>query len=75
MSERQATPQASLADRMDALAASHPRGDELRLKAADLREGANGFCAVPQTVSAQSFMGRWARARRLWCEVTGEPLI
>lgn len=26
-------------------------------------------------VSPQSFMGAWARARRLYCELTGEALI
>ena len=64
-----------LAARMDELAKTHPRGPELREKAAALREGATGFFGTPQTVDVRSFLGRWARARRLWCEVTGEPLV
>jgi hypothetical protein len=64
-----------LADRMDALAVNHLRADELRDKAKALREGTAGFYAEPQTITVQSFVGRWARARRLWCDITGESLI
>lgn len=28
----------------------------------------------PQT-TPKALLGRWARARRCWCEITGEPLI
>lgn len=28
----------------------------------------------PET-SPKALLGRWARARRCWCEITGEPLI
>ena len=65
----------SLADRMDELAKTHPRAVELREKAAAFREGAEGFYGEPQTVTAKSFLGRWARARRLWCDCTGESLV
>lgn len=75
MSQDQTTEQPSLADKMDALAATHPRGVELREKADALRVGIAGFYGEPQTVTVQSFMGRWARARKLWCEITGEALI
>ena len=65
----------SLADRMDALADHHPRGEDLREKAKALREGIAGFYANPQTIAVPTFLGRWARARMLWCEITGEPLV
>ena len=29
----------------------------------------------PQTINVAQFMGRFARARKAWCEVTGEPLV
>lgn len=28
----------------------------------------------PET-SLKALLGRWARARRCWCEITGEPLV
>lgn len=34
-----------------------------------------GFYASEQTVSVAQFMGHFARARRAWCAVTGEPLV
>jgi hypothetical protein len=34
-----------------------------------------GFYASPQTVSVQKFMGCFARARKMWCRATGEPLV
>lgn len=69
------TEKPTLADRMDELAKTHPRGDELRRKAAALRESTEGFWGEPQTVSAEDFLNRWAQARLLWCRVTGEPLV
>ena len=65
----------SLTDKMEELAKTHPRGEELRKRAAELREGIAGFYGEPQTITVQRFLGRWARARRLWCEITGESLI
>ncbi len=66
-----------LSDKMRALADSgHARAEELRTKAdefdakAEAHYGANGG---PNT--AQSMLGAWARARRLWSDCTGEPLI
>ena len=35
----------------------------------------NGYFANPQTVNAPSFIAAYAKARRLWCEATGESLI
>ena len=69
------TPEVNLADRMDALAKGHPMSDELQAKAAALRDATEGFYGTPQTVDVRRFMGAWARARRLWCECTGESLI
>lgn len=36
---------------------------------AEALEGIN-----PET-PAKALVGRWARARRCWCEITGEPLV
>jgi hypothetical protein len=54
---------------MIALAESgHPRAAELLEKAKAVDEAAtNG--------SAKKLLGAWARARKLWCEITGEPLV
>lgn len=55
-----------LQDRMRYLANSgHLRAEELRA-AADRIDNADG---IPQIV------GAWAKARKLWCELTGESLI
>lgn len=67
--------QTSLVDKMRALAESHPRGAELKEKADKLEAATTGFYSEPQTVDVKRFIGSWARARRLWCDITGEPLI
>lgn len=60
----------SLGDKMRALATTgHPRAAELVEKAEAMEKAAAEFNDVKKVV------GTWARARRLWCEVTGEPLI
>lgn len=65
-----------LSDKMRALAdRDHPRATELRENARAFDVAAAGFYAEPQTVPAKSFMGAWARARRLWSECSGERLI
>jgi len=43
-------------------------------KAEAFEKAINGFWGFPQTVTPQSFLGAYARARLLWCNVTGEPL-
>lgn len=52
-----------------------PYQDEIHEKGKALKEAAAGFYGDPQTVSAKKFLGCWARARKAWCEVSGEPLV
>ena len=63
-----------LGDRMRALAdEGHPRASELREKA-EAFDKANPANAGDNW-DAQRMLGAWARARRLWCDCTGESLI
>lgn len=55
----------------DGLSIDHP----IRLRAQEFNEACASFYANPQTVNVKKFMGAWARARRIWCEYSGEPLI
>lgn len=64
-----------LSDQMRALAKNNPRAAELEAAAAKFDEATAGFYANPQTVDVKRFVGSWARARRLYCDVTGESLI
>lgn len=67
---------APLWDRMRALAdTGHARASELQEKADAAEAASEGFYSEPQTVPVDKFVGSWARARRLWCECTGEPLL
>jgi len=52
-----------------------PADHEMRIKGKAFSEAATGFYGHPQTVSVKQFMGCWARARRLWSEYSGEPLV
>lgn len=52
-----------------------PPDHQLRTLAAELEAAITGFYGTPQTHTAGQFVGAWARARRVWCQVTGEPLI
>jgi hypothetical protein len=62
--------------KMRALASKgHPRADELRAKADEFETKAKGFYATPQACDVKSFMGAWARARKLFSDCSGEPLI
>lgn len=56
-----------LAERMRKLAETHERGAEL-IAAADEMDAAVHL-SIPRLV------GAWAKARRLWCECTGEELV
>lgn len=66
-----------LSERMTKRADAHklPPNHELRIKAKAFDEAITGFYGTPQTVPVAKFMGAWARARKAWCEYTGEPLI
>lgn len=66
-----------LATRMLAAADENnlPKDHELRTKAQAFDEAALGYYGDPQTCDARKFMGCWARARRAWCEYSGESLI
>lgn len=55
----------------DGLPEDHP----MIVAANKFTEAANGYYAEPQIVNIKQFMGCWARARRCWCEYTGEPLV
>lgn len=64
-----------LSDKMRTLATGHPRGSELIELADAFDQATAGFYGEPQTVDVKTFVGRWARARRVYSEVTGEPLV
>lgn len=70
------TGKTALSERMHALADSgHERADELREKADAFDVATAGFYAEPQSVDVKAFAGAFARARRLWCDCSGEPLV
>jgi hypothetical protein len=52
-----------------------PSDHDLRVKADAFDEATAGFHASPQTKNVQQFMGAWSRARRSWCDYSGEPLL
>lgn len=54
---------------------SLPADHALRLNAAAFEQAAAGFFGETQTVNVMQFMGHWARARRAWCDYSGEPLL
>jgi hypothetical protein len=47
----------------------------LVVAALKFNDAAEGFYGTPQTVDVKTFMGCWARARRLWSEYSKEPLL
>lgn len=59
-----------LPDRMRTLAATHQRGSELK-RLADLLDAE----LANDPPNPMRVLGAWARARKLWCELTGEPLV
>lgn len=63
-----------LGDKMRALAVpGHPRRADL-VAAADAFDQATN-AAYAGTGPVPKMVGAWARARRIYCECTGEPLI
>lgn len=52
-----------------------PADHDMRVKAKAFDDAAAGFYATPQTVEIRPFMGHYARARRAWCDYSGEPLV
>ena len=66
-----------LADKMRARAEADalPADHEMRTKAAAFDEAATGYHGQPQTKNVSQFMGAWARARKTWCDYTGEALV
>lgn len=52
-----------------------PPDHQLRLRAVAFDDAVRGFYGEPQTYDVRRFLGCWARARRAWCDYTGEPLI
>jgi hypothetical protein len=67
----------TLAQRMIALAdAGDPAADDLREAAWALDKAALAYTrALGRDGTTESLLQRWAIARRLWCERTGEDLI
>lgn len=68
--------QPALWEKMRALAAGdHPRAAELLDKAQAFEAATHGYFNEEPTHTAKQFLGAFARARRLWCDITGEPLV
>ncbi len=60
----------TLSQRMRALAErGHPRAEDMIREADALEKVIEGGFNAPR------LLGAWARARRLWCECTGEDLV
>jgi hypothetical protein len=52
-----------------------PADHAMRTTAEAWDTASDGYFAVPQQVSTRAFVGAWARARRVWCDYTGEKLV
>lgn len=52
-----------------------PGDHALRTRADALDAAVAGFFAPIQTVPVARMVGAWARARRVWCDYTGEALL
>lgn len=51
-----------------------PSDHELRVKALAFNNAAKSYY-IDASCDVKTFMGHWARARRVWCDYSGEPLI
>lgn len=58
------------ADR-DKLPENHP----MRTRAAEFDDATQKYLATPQKMGVRAFMGFWARARKAWCNHTGDALL
>lgn len=67
----------NLAEKMLARADANdlPLDHPMRLTAAAFEIRSADYFADPQRCTMQQFLGCWARARRVWCEYSGEPLV
>jgi len=52
-----------------------PNDHVLRTTAFYFNEACLGYFSDPQTCDMRRFIGCWARARRAWCNYTGEDLV
>lgn len=52
-----------------------PADHHLRTLADAFDASTKGFYAQPQTVTTGIFMRDWTRARRAWCDYSGESLL
>jgi hypothetical protein len=51
-------------------------GDHLlRVRADEFDQASLKYLAQPQQMAVRAFMGFWGRARRTWCDYTGESLL
>ena len=65
-----------LVKNMRALADRRPdRANDLRRAANAFEDAIGGFYAEPQRMSVKQLIGIWSRARKLFCDVSGESLI
>lgn len=65
----------ALWDRMRELHATGKELPEDWLEKAEALEKAAKAYYGQEAVSPAKFLGCWARARRMWCKATGEPLV
>ena len=52
-----------------------PHHHNLRVLARQFNDATNGALEDPPTHTPKQLLGAWARARKEWCDFTGEPLI
>lgn len=65
-----------LSNQMRQIAPRYPEVEvELVEKADAFDVAAEGYYAREQTVGPKEFLGAWARARKLYSDTTGKPLI
>jgi len=65
----------SLSERMIEYANKHtlPDNDKMRVLAKDFDEKTKAFFG--EKISVKLYLGSWARARRHWCDITGDSLL